>query len=156
MKKNLIKILFLILCLFGYTNVCAKTPLYGDANGDGRVNSEDLSLIQKYIADWKVTINKRLADVNLDGVVNFDDLGLLQQYLSGWDVKLPTKKVVRLYGDLNLDNKVDYKDYNLLLYYYFGYRDLTNDVKVNADMNSDGKIDYNDLSILYNKVRFGR
>ncbi len=62
--------------------------LPGDANGDGKVNNKDLGLLQQYLNEWDVTIQKDAVDVNDDGKINNKDLGLLQQYLNEWDVVL--------------------------------------------------------------------
>ncbi len=54
----------------------------GDANGDGKINNKDLGLLQQYLNDWDVTIDKKAADLNDDGKVNNRDLGMLQQQLN--------------------------------------------------------------------------
>jgi uncharacterized repeat protein (TIGR02543 family) len=59
-----------------------STPLYGDLNGDGAVNSADLILMQKYFAQPGVTIDLAAADVNGDDAVNSADLILLQKYFA--------------------------------------------------------------------------
>ena len=65
-----------------------EDKLYGDVNGDGNVNLNDLGRLQQYLCDWDVDIDFELADVDCNGAVNLNDLGLLQQYLCDWDVKL--------------------------------------------------------------------
>ena len=70
----------------GTVTVVDFTP--GDVNGDGRVNNKDLGLLQQYLNDWNVTLNRTAADANGDGRVNNKDLGLLQQYLNDWNVEL--------------------------------------------------------------------
>lgn len=62
--------------------------LFGDVNGDGKVNNKDLGLLQQYLAGWEITIDVMAADVNNNNRVNNQDLGLLQQYLAGWPVIL--------------------------------------------------------------------
>ena len=74
-------------------NICGAVRevvviLYGDTNGDGKVNNRDLGLLQQHLNGWGVTIDLVSADVNNDGKVNNRDLGLLQQYLNGWGVTL--------------------------------------------------------------------
>jgi hypothetical protein len=56
--------------------------LYGDLNGDGKVDSADLVLMLRYFARPGVEIDLRAADVNGDGVVNMADLILLLRYFS--------------------------------------------------------------------------
>ena len=62
--------------------------IYGDANGDGAVNINDVILLQKYIAKWDVTLDEASADANADGSVNINDVILLQKYIAKWDVTL--------------------------------------------------------------------
>lgn len=62
--------------------------MYGDVNGDGKIDSFDSSLLGQYLAGWNVEINKQNADVNGDGKIDSFDSSLLGQYLAGWNVKL--------------------------------------------------------------------
>ena len=62
--------------------------IFGDGNGDGKINVRDLGLLQQKLNGWDVTIADGAMDLNGDGKVNIRDLGLLQQYLNGWDVTL--------------------------------------------------------------------
>ena len=66
----------------------AGATVYGDVNGDGKVNNRDLGVLQQYLNDYDVTVDLEAADVTHDGKVNNRDLGLLQQYLNDWDVNL--------------------------------------------------------------------
>lgn len=91
MKKMgiaLIAVCLLMSAVMGVTSVSAADVLYGDLNGDGRINNRDLGLLLQYSADWDVTLDLEAADVTHDGRVNNRDVGLLQQYLSDWDVSL--------------------------------------------------------------------
>ena len=66
--------------------------LYGDVNADGRVNFNDLGIIQQKLCDWDVEFAyDAAADVDLGGTVDLQDLGLMQQYLADWDVVLGKK-----------------------------------------------------------------
>ena len=58
--------------------------LYGDVNGDGKVNSKDLTVLKRWLAKWSVTIDSEAADVNADGKVNGKDVTVLARYLAGW------------------------------------------------------------------------
>ena len=60
----------------------------GDVNGDDNINNRDLAMLQQYLNDWDVIVNKTACDLNGDGDVNNRDLAMLQQYLNGWDIKL--------------------------------------------------------------------
>ncbi|TQS82031.1 MAG: hypothetical protein A3Q59_04650 [Methanomethylophilus alvi] len=64
--------------------------VFGNANNDNYLNSEDRDFIQK-IVDGKTTWNKTtnpLADVNADGVIDEDDLVLLDRFLSGKEARM--------------------------------------------------------------------
>lgn len=67
-------------------DAAARIP--GDVNDDGKVNMQDLTRLQQYLAKWEVTINKSNANVNGDNDVNMKDLTRLQQKLANWDVEL--------------------------------------------------------------------
>ena len=70
------------------TYYVSEDSLPGDVNGNGKVNVQDLGLLQQYLNGWSVSMNTAVADVNGNGKVNVQDLGLLQQHLNGWDVEL--------------------------------------------------------------------
>jgi len=58
---------------------------YGDANGDDSVTLADISLLLKYVADWKgITIDTVTADVNLDGDVTLADASRILKYIAKW------------------------------------------------------------------------
>lgn len=60
----------------------------GDINGNGKVDNNDLILLTRYRARWKVTINMDAADVNGNGKVDNEDLILLTRYRARWKVTL--------------------------------------------------------------------
>ena len=55
--------------------------LYGDVNGDGKVDIDDLTRIRRYIAESSTVIFPG-ADVNGDGTVDIDDLTLLRKFIA--------------------------------------------------------------------------
>ena len=55
--------------------------LYGDANGDGKVDIDDLTRLRRYIAESSTVIFPG-ADVNGDGTVDIDDLTRLRRYIA--------------------------------------------------------------------------
>ena len=75
------------------SNAYAYTP--GDANGNGKINLSDVSLLLKYIAGWDVSIQESAADVTGDGKTDIDDVSLLLKYIAKWNVKLTGYYTVR-------------------------------------------------------------
>ncbi len=65
-----------------------KEPGPGDANRDGKVNVNDVTLLLKHIAKWDVVIDLNLAEVNDDGKINISDVTLILKYIAKWDVEL--------------------------------------------------------------------
>lgn len=55
--------------------------LYGDANGDGEINSKDITRINRYISNSTTEIIYDAADVNVDGVIDSTDSTILQNYI---------------------------------------------------------------------------
>ena len=63
--------------------------VFGDVNDDGLINSTDIELLAKYLADDKtVTINLIAADVTDDDVVDLKDLLYLVKFVKGDGVAL--------------------------------------------------------------------
>lgn len=69
----------------GFTNIVYL--LDGNVNGDNTVDVDDLVLVQKAVAGWKIDENsKNAADVTGDGVVDVDDIIYIQKKVAGWKV----------------------------------------------------------------------
>lgn len=64
-------------------SVQAAEPVYGDANGDGRVDLKDVLLIEEYLKDPNISIEKTCADVNGNGQIEEDDAQAIRDYLVG-------------------------------------------------------------------------
>lgn len=68
--------------------VLLDNVLLGDANGDGAVNINDVTTIQRYLAELETIegIYLRAADVNQDGTVDIADATAIQMYLAEYEV----------------------------------------------------------------------
>lgn len=66
----------------------AAPIIYGDLNGDDKINLLDLIALRKRLAKWNIVIDEKAADCNADGEVDLLDLILLRKYLARWDVTL--------------------------------------------------------------------
>ena len=130
----------------GWLNMATSisaTGFKGDVNGDGKVDSDDLKLLNQYIKNSSVAINKADADMNNDGVVDITDYNYLVYFVN------PPKPVLK--GDVNRDGKVDEADYKLLSQYVIGQK-VSGLYHYNADMNDDKKFTSTDLSQLRTKL----
>ena len=62
----------------------------GDADGDGVVTVADVTLIQRYIAEFNITgkFDRKAADINGDGTVSIDDVTIIQRFLAEYIKKM--------------------------------------------------------------------
>lgn len=130
----------------GWLNMATSisaTGFKGDVNGDGKVDSDDLKLLDQYTKNSSVAINKADADMNNDGVVDITDYNYLVYYVNS------PKPILK--GDVNRDGKVDEADYKLLSQYVIGQK-VSGFYHYNADMNDDKKFTSTDLSQLRTKL----
>ncbi len=78
--------------LLAYVYFTVEEPEYilGDVNEDGKIDVNDLTAIQRYLANFETLTNVQLlaADVNGDGIVTIDDATLLQRYLAEYETVL--------------------------------------------------------------------
>ena len=75
--------------------------IYGDANGDGRINLGDASLTLKLIAKWNVEADSVAADLNQNGKVDLSDVARLLRVIAWYGGELnviPAKETVSM-GD---------------------------------------------------------
>ncbi len=60
--------------------------LYGDANGDGKIDINDVTMILKYIARYKdLEIDLEAANTLYDEAVNINDVAHLLKYIAKWN-----------------------------------------------------------------------
>lgn len=66
----------------------------GDVTGDGQVNINDVTAIQRHLAGLELIPEARLAfaDTNGDGHININDATVLQEYLAGYPIVLGQHK----------------------------------------------------------------
>ena len=70
--------------------------LLGDANGDGSVNINDVTTIQRYLAELETLegIYLHAADANQDGTVDIADATVIQMYLAEYAMEYPIGEVM--------------------------------------------------------------
>ncbi|MCR5123541.1 MAG: leucine-rich repeat domain-containing protein [Ruminococcus sp.] len=59
----------------------------GDLNNSGTTDIDDLVIMQKVTAGWKVAHNKTASDLDGDKDTDVDDLVLMQKTVAGWKIK---------------------------------------------------------------------
>lgn len=109
MKKMVFTLLALSLTMaLALSSVLAVSAadeiVYGDVNGDGKINNRDLGVLQQNLNGYENAIDEEAADVTHDGKINNRDLGLLQQYLNGYDVDLQPEQPDPPMDDDNIFN----------------------------------------------------
>lgn len=75
--------------------VLLDSVLLGDATGDGNLNINDVTSIQRAVAEIGTLgdLRQKAADVNADGVVTIDDATILQMYLAEFATDYPIGEV---------------------------------------------------------------
>lgn len=155
-------LLFIVLVMPCYvlcvSEVKAETAIniekfYGDADGDGRVTTEDYDCMDKIISGTVLlTTNlKERMDLDGNGVIDSNDRNYLNQYLEKTITYFPVEKY--WFGDLNLDQTVDIGDVVLLDRYIQGIENMNAETKVRANVNGDGSIDDNDTILIRSYIQ---
>lgn len=65
---------------------------YGDVNGDGKINSTDLSNLKRYVLGMTTLNDTSAGDLNGDGSINSADISLLKRYILGIITSLPINR----------------------------------------------------------------
>ncbi|HEX9062233.1 MAG TPA: glycoside hydrolase family 11 protein, partial [Clostridia bacterium] len=65
---------------------------YGDVDGDGKINSTDLSSMKRYVLGMSTLNNTNAGDLNGDGSINSTDVSLLKRYILGIVTSLPINR----------------------------------------------------------------
>ncbi|HEX9061821.1 MAG TPA: glycosyl hydrolase family 8 [Clostridia bacterium] len=71
------------------TSTPTPTTMYGDVNGDKKVNSTDYSLVKRYLLGTETNLDLKAADVSGDGKVNSTDLSYIKRYILSTIDKFP-------------------------------------------------------------------
>lgn len=92
MKKRILSLVLIFSILLptlpmgALTAFAQDNTLYGDADGNGRVELLDVNLMERYIAgeeEAKASIHFTEADVNADGTIDDTDVQMVKEYLVG-------------------------------------------------------------------------
>ena len=113
------------------------TPTYGDANLDGKINSDDISYIEQHLqgtasteeaeailgrmivakaytgAELADPVRAPLADVNEDGIVNTEDVAIVQSYIDGTP-QSPTIVGTKKYAQTLNEDSIEEKGFTLV------------------------------------------
>lgn len=82
MKKHLCILLLVATVIMNLISVGAA-PLYGDLNGDNKINSTDLTVMNRHLLHVSNVNDETISDLNGDGKINSTDLTLMKRYLLG-------------------------------------------------------------------------
>lgn len=75
----------LITSIIAITILNASTNLYGDANGDNKISSSDVSLVERHVLGITTFSNDifTYCDVNYDSKISSSDVSLIERYVLG-------------------------------------------------------------------------
>jgi hypothetical protein len=106
MKKALLILFALAMILSSFRCVFANEApgtVYGDANGDGKINARDVVAIMRHIVDKDYQIDVRAANVRITSLdadfgpeINSRDVIILMKYLVGGDIVLGKETVTSI------------------------------------------------------------
>jgi peptidoglycan/xylan/chitin deacetylase (PgdA/CDA1 family) len=94
LKNKVFSLVLAVLMLAGSGQVFipaqANTPNYGDVDGNGIINSADVTLLRRRVAQGNEnnlpnSYNRANADVNGDGTIDANDVTLLRRYVAATD-----------------------------------------------------------------------
>ena len=88
--KRVVCALLVVALLMGVAvlAVSADAILYGDADGNGKVNINDVTAIQRHCAQLETLTAKKqtlAADVDGNGIIAIDDATFIQEYLAEFE-----------------------------------------------------------------------
>lgn len=95
MKKSIAFLMAIMLVIISISSASAATSTedeisaangikVGDVNGSGNITVDDVTVIQKYLANtYNKIFYKSKADYNYDGKISIDDASMLQKSLTG-------------------------------------------------------------------------
>jgi len=102
MKRIISSLITLAMILGAILVPSLSAPAWnGDANGDGAINLNDVSLIMRHLAAWDVEIDP-LADFDASGKVNLVDASLVMKHIAKWNVA-PDSLLEAEYGVTEVD-----------------------------------------------------
>ncbi len=85
--KKIFVVFLIVAMIFSFAAVVFaenEEVVYGDVNGDGKINLYDVSMLMKYIAKWdmsKYNFVEAASDVNYDGKINLYDATKIMKYI---------------------------------------------------------------------------
>ncbi len=115
MKKRIVSLMLVGAMVFTSIpmSTMAKTSekIYGDVNGDGKVNINDaLALTQHILGKTPGNFNQANADINADGAADIKDMLILRKYFVGYITELgPETLSVNFYDGNNLIETIPVK-----------------------------------------------
>lgn len=140
-------------CIANPINIKTFKVCKGDINGDGKINSDDVSLvIDFYSPNVNVPSSNNIftaADINNDGYVDAIDIGYLQNYTAMYMYESYFYRNAK-YGDINFDGNITADDYNILqlCIQSAGEHSITPEITAVGDINGDGLVDIDDYYVI--------
>lgn len=136
------------------------TMVYGDVDGNGKVDKADLQRLAQYLLPRIVPffgrrpiiqVYNKAADVDGDGKLTWADYTLITEGLSGNRKQYPADPNTKP-GDVDGDGVVSKADVERLIKMISGQQTPVGAWKRIADLNGDGKLDFNDVIELVKKI----
>lgn len=143
-RKFIFAIILIFICFFSINVKAETTILYGDVDGNGKIDVSDATALENYLSD-KIELSyeaQKRGNVDGDNKITANDSKIIRSYIAG-QTTIPIKM-----GDVNEDGVVDQLDVLQIQKYANESIQFTQKQILIGDVNVDNTTDIYDASLI--------